>query len=254
MSATTQCPKCGYAADSGFAECPRCGIIVGKFLARQKERAAFAQQVDQASAATLESFARAGAFKIEQHKEWGEILSGLETRNKYRVADLANQTVFEAEEEGGGIAAVLARFLLTHLRPFTIRLFSPQGREIYTLERPFRFYFHALDIRKPDGTVLGRVERRFALLRRLYTLRDPHGREIYRLFGPVIRPWTFLIKQDGHEVGKIVKRWSGLVKESFTDADNFGVELPAALDLDQKALFLGATFLIDFVHFEKNKN
>ena len=254
MAATTKCPKCDYAADSKFAECPRCGIIVSKFLARNKELAAFEQQATLASETTLARFAKTGAFKIEQRKEWGEILTGFETRNKYRVADLANQTVFEVEEESGGISALLARFLLTHLRPFTIRLFSPEGREIFTLQRPFRFYFHELEVRKPGGAVLDRVVRRFALLRRLYTLRDRHGREIYQLFGPVIRPWTFLIKEDGREIGKIVKRWSGLVKESFTDADNFGLELPAALDTDLKALFLGATFLIDFVHFEKNKN
>jgi uncharacterized protein YxjI len=254
MASTTQCPKCDYTAESGFAECPRCGIIVSKFLAREQERGAFEQQAAQESHATLERLAKAGAFKIEQRKEWGEILTGFETRNKYRVTDFSNQTVFDVEEESGGIAALLARFLLTHLRPFTIRLFSPQGREIFTLQRPFRFYFHELEVRKPGGSVLGRVVRRFALLRRRYTLRDRHGREIYQLFGPIIRPWTFLIKQDGRDVGKIVKRWSGLLKESFTDADNFGLELPADLDADQKALLLGATFLIDFVHFEKNKN
>ena len=36
----------------------------------------------------------------------------------------------------------------------------------------------------------------------------------------------------------------------MTDADNFGVELPADLDASVKAVFLGAVFLVDFVHFE----
>ena len=42
--------------------------------------------------------------------------------------------------------------------------------------------------------------------------------------------------------------------EGFTDADNFGVMFPAEWDVRLKALFLGAVFLIDFVHFENKGN
>ncbi|MFL2928006.1 MAG: phospholipid scramblase-related protein, partial [Opitutales bacterium] len=64
--------------------------------------------------------------------------------------------------------------------------------------------------------------------------------------------WTFFIKNNGTEYGKITKKWSGLLKESFTEADNFGVVFPEEWDVKVKALFLGAVFLIDFVHFEKD--
>lgn len=52
-------------------------------------------------------------------------------------------------------------------------------------------------------------------------------------------------------VGKITKKWSGLTLEAFTDADKSGVTFPAELDPLLEAVFLGAVFLIDFVHFEK---
>lgn len=94
------------------------------------------------------------------------------------------------------------------------------------------------------------IERRFSVLRRIYSVRDSSGKEIFQLFGPILHPWTFQIKKDGDEYGKITKKWSGLVKESFTDADNFGVMFPAEWEVKLKALFLGAVFLIDFVHFE----
>lgn len=45
-------------------------------------------------------------------------------------------------------------------------------------------------------------------------------------------------------VGKISKQWSGLVKEAFTDADNFGIQFPLDLDVKMKAVMLGACFLI----------
>ena len=44
--------------------------------------------------------------------------------------------------------------------------------------------------------------------------------------------------------GQIRKQWSGIVKEMFTDADNFGVTFPMDLDARIKATLLGAVFLI----------
>ncbi|UCD91407.1 MAG: scramblase [Desulfobacterales bacterium] len=202
----------------------------------------------------MERLNNAQSLVIKQKKEWGEILTGFETRNKYNIMDGWGNQVFEAEEESGSLATILARFFLTYLRPFTMSIFSADGNELFTLKRPFRFYFHELDIYESGGVLLGKIKRRFALLRRIYAVMDRNDREIFQIFGPILRPWTFLIKKNDQEQGKIVKKWSGLGKEIFTDADNFGINFPKALDANQKAVFLGALFLIDFVHFEKKQN
>ena len=65
------------------------------------------------------------------------------------------------------------------------------------------------------------------------------------------RPWTFIVERRGVECGRIVKQWSGLVREACTDADNFGVEFRKNLDTKHKVLLLAAVFLIDFLHFEQ---
>ena len=49
--------------------------------------------------------------------------------------------------------------------------------------------------------------------------------------------------------------WSaGLLKEGFTDADNFGVTFPSDWPIESKTLALAAVFLIDLVHFENKGN
>jgi uncharacterized protein YxjI len=145
---------------------------------------------------------------------------------------------------------MLLRWFLKALRPFTIAVLTESGQVILRVNRPFRFYFHRADVVDSQGQTIGVIERRFSVLRRIYSVRDSSGKEIFQLFGPILHPWTFQIKKDGDEYGKITKKWSGLVKESFTDADNFGVMFPAEWEVKLKALFLGAVFLIDFVHFE----
>ena len=56
---------------------------------------------------------------MKQKKEWGEILSGFEARNKYVVLDENGREVLAAFEEGG---AMLARWLLKSLRAFVMRI------------------------------------------------------------------------------------------------------------------------------------
>ena len=184
---------------------------------------------------------------VSQQKEWGEILTGFETKNRYAVSDMSGRRLYLAAEEAG---STLLRWFLKALRPFTIAVLTENGQVVLRVIRPFRFYFHRAEVVDSQGRTLGAIERRFSVLRRIYSVLDSSGEEVFQLFGPILHPWTFQIRNDGVEYGKITKKWSGLLKEGFTDADNFGVMFPAEWDVKLKALFLGAVFLIDFVHFE----
>lgn len=188
---------------------------------------------------------------ITQQKEWGEILTGFEARNRYVISDESGNRLYLAAEEPG---STLIRWFLKALRPFTINVLTEDGHVVMRVTRPFRFYFHKAEVVDSQRLSLGVIERRFSLLRRIYSVFNSSGEEVFQLFGPILHPWTFEIKEGEAEYGKIVKMWSGLLKEGITDADNFGVMLPAEWDVKLKALFLGAVFLIDFVHFENQGN
>ena len=104
------------------------------------------------------------------------------------------------------------------------------------------------------GRLLGVAQQRFSLLRKRLDLAGPTGRPLARLTGPLLRPWTVLVEQgpesNPREVGRIEKKWSGLLRETFTDADNFLVTLPAG-DEPLRALVLAAAVLVDFLWFER---
>ena len=199
----------------------------------------------------MERLSSTSGLVVVQKKEWGEILSGFETKNKYEVMDTEGQSLYAAFEVGGSF---ISRTFLRAMRPFEIQILSLDQQLILRLNRPFRFYFHQLDIFDAQGSLLGTIERQFSILRRKYTISDSNGQQLFELFGPVLHPWTFNIIRDGVELGKITKKWSGLLKEAYTDADNFGIIYPPGTDIKSKALLLGAVFLIDFVHFEQNNN
>lgn len=195
----------------------------------------------------MERLKEAGSLTVRQKKEWGEILTGFEARNRYAVYDGSGQQVYWAAEEG----SLLARLVLKALRPFKLHILSAEGRPAINTEKPFRFYFHEISAFTPDGRLIGSVKREFSLLERKFRVMDAQGGEVCRISAQLLHPWTFKVYISGAEAGEILKNWSGLLKESFTDSDNFSVAFPSGASVDHKALLLAALFLIDIVYFER---
>jgi len=184
---------------------------------------------------------------VSQKKEWGEIVTGFETKNKYVVQDEQGQQLYFAAEQKGSL---LARLFLKANRPFYLAILDNNGNIKMSVTRPFRFMFHEATVKDEQGKVLGVIKKNFSIISKHYTLFGSDNNELYTLKGPLLKPWTFNIRKHGNDVGKITKKWSGLLKETFSDADNFGIEFPVNIDNETKAFLLGCVFLIDFVHFE----
>jgi len=53
-------------------------------------------------------------------------------------------------------------------------------------------------------------------------------------------------------IGTIEKKRGNILREMFTNADTYGVDFPLDLDVNAKALILGALFLIDMMYFEES--
>jgi len=186
-------------------------------------------------------------FLIDQSFEAVEAFTGIETRNRYDIRTSAYDSLFWGVEDRGSI---VARILLGGWRPFEITVRSLIDEPVLTLRSPFRRFFHEATITGAAGEPLGTVQRRFGVLRRRYEVRDAADGGTYQLTGTVLHPWTFDVLRDGARCGRIVKRWSGLFRESSGDADRFEADFPQDWPERHKALLLGAALLLDSAHFE----
>mmetsp|Transcript_961 Transcript_961/g.1957 ORF Transcript_961/g.1957 Transcript_961/m.1957 type:complete len:184 (-) Transcript_961:287-838(-) len=152
-----------------------------------------------------------------------------------------------------------------NLRPFSMPILLPNGRPAFTLQRPYKCVpsccwfctlqeLHILRGDGSDGTRLGTVYQEYSLFTRWFKVCDGSGNLIYRIKGPCCHPWTFQIMDPSGqtELGRISKKWSGLLKEMFTDADNFNVEFPQDSTPEVRATLMGALFLIDYLFFEQS--
>jgi len=184
---------------------------------------------------------------VQQQKEMMEILTSFETRNRYKVMASEGQELFFAYEVAD---SWFLRHFLKAMRPFKMDVVDQLKQPVLHLERPFTFIFHKIEVYDKNRVKLGYVRKRFSLIRRIYTVYDEADNEILELMGPILKPWTLIIQQQGAEIGRLVKRWSGLLKEAVSDADNFTLNFPMSLEVKHKAILLAAVFLIDFVQFE----
>jgi len=150
-------------------------------------------------------------------KEWTEILTGLETQNKYTIAGESGEELYYVGEE----SSFLLRMLLRQWRPFTMHILSLAGMRLFSLKRVFKFFMQRMEIVDASGIHLGVIQQRFVWFARKFQIYDANGVQLFEIHGPFFRPWTFQIMNHGKEVGVISKKWSGLSKELFTTADNF---------------------------------
>jgi len=199
-------------------------------------------------------FSRPQRLSVRQRKRWLEILTSFDARNVYVVYDESGNPVLNVQEQGSGFGSLVKRLFLASYRPFTSHVEDLGGQGlVLSLRRPFRFIFHRLEVSDPQGNLIGAIQRRWTWFRRKYIVEGADGQELATLFGPLFRPWTFKILMPGskQEVGLVQKKWSGLLKEMFTEADNFWVAFENVADPRLRALLFSATVLIDVVHFER---
>jgi uncharacterized protein YxjI len=205
----------------------------------------------------LDTLLGARKLLVRQVKEWSEILLGYEARNHYEVLDEGGSVVARVAEEGSGFGRWLGRQFLGRCRRATLHVLEPGGRELARIEKPFRWYFHEVEL-AIDGQPAGRIVRRFTIFSDRFALMGADGRELISIergfFDHFRFRGTFKVTMGGLEVARITKEWRGVLAEWFTDADLFGVEFLADdLDPAVRALLFAGTFLIDFTCFEQNQ-
>ena len=234
-------------------ECERCGVIFAKHQTVTERRT----PSDDFEPNFRQMLLEPQRLYIEQHyRHWYEILLNWEQRNEYSVMDEGKRPVGFVVEQGTGLVPALLRVFTGSHRPFYIAVLSVNFEPILELDRQFFFLFSNMEIKGATGQTIGRVRRRFSLLYREYDLEDRHGHVFARIRSPLFRFWTFpVVDASGRQRAVITKKWSGLGKEYFTDADNFGVDFGDGQWMpEQRAVIFAASIAIDFDFFENNQN
>jgi len=191
---------------------------------------------------------------FRQIRELAEIFLNFETVNKFMIFDHEGAPCGQVIERGSGLFAFLKRMVLGSHRPFVIDVFDASGKSVLTFDRTFFWLFSDIYIRNAEGTLIGSAHRKFGIINKIYELRDGNGMTFAHVNSSLFKIWTFAIRDAaGTEIARISKKWTGVLKEVFTDADNFMIEFGShSWTLAQRTVIFATAISVDFDFFENN--
>lgn len=252
------CPKCDAEIERSMTDCPACGVIIAKFQQRGSRQSSTAPAEDHDwdayDPAMKYVLGSSDQLFIQQHaRSWLEILFNWEQVNQYFI-QIGQRQVGYIEELNVSFFRTLSRLFLGSHRPLDVAVVTG-NTQILELRRKFFFFFSNLQVMTTRGTVLGRVQRRLGIINRRYDLIDESGDVFATIRSPFFRIWTFhIFDRNDNKVGMISKKWSGFLKEAFTDADNFLIDFGAGeWTPAQRAVIFATAISIDFDFFENNQ-
>ncbi|XP_053409244.1 phospholipid scramblase 2-like [Mercenaria mercenaria] len=201
--------------------------------------------------------------KIHQHFDTLEVLSGFERNNKYQICNSGNQQFMYAKED----TDCLTRQCFGTMRPFTMNITDNNMQPLIQLYRPLKCVgscmwcccLQEMSIMSPPGVSIGSVKQIWTCWLPKYEVHDNQGNHLFTINGECCycaccTDIMFNVSDaQGTEIGRITKHWGGL-RELCGGVNDFSVQFPANMDVFQKTLLVGSTFLIDFIYFERNKN
>lgn len=210
----------------------------------------------------LEYLAQLDNIHVLQHVEPLELMTRFETNNRYDIKNNIDQMVYIVTEDTDDFT----RNAYRNLRPFVLRVTDCLGREIMTMQRPFRCTCccfccpcarQELEVQCPPGVTIGFVAEHWNLCRASYSIQNEKKESMMRVRGPCATygcgsDSVFEINSlDGvSNIGSIIRKWNGFLS-TMVNADHFEIRFPLALDVKMKAMIFGSCFLIDFMYFER---
>ena len=197
-------------------------------------------------------FTKTAQVIIQQRKELAELF-GFETRNKYEIYDENKKLIGFCAEQQKGILGFLLRQFLGHWRTFEVHFFDENRKVAMKANHPFRFFFQEFHIFNSAGQKIGWADQRFGIFTKKFDVYNSQDELIFEMRSGFFSFWTFpFTDKRGVERAVIKKRWSGLLKEMFLDADNFAILFnDSTLNQTERELIVALSIFTDLQYFEQ---
>ncbi|KAK5639228.1 hypothetical protein RI129_011720 [Pyrocoelia pectoralis] len=197
---------------------------------------------------------------IQQTVELNDLLSNLESENRYTVKVPHGETLYYASEQSSSFE----RLCFGTSRSFIMKLYDQTQQEALQFRRRlacgtclFWCYVQTLEVWLPSTEFIGVVKQQMHLSVPMFRVYNRDQDVIYRIEGPHTCACTSLGK-DAHfkvftadgmtQVGSINHQW-----DQLQVAYNLCIQFPSrSIDTKHKALLLGAAFLLEYMYYQSS--
>ncbi|QHI35681.1 hypothetical protein IMCC3317_10280 [Kordia antarctica] len=183
--------------------------------------------------------------------------------NSYFIDEKVNYFKFENcykvfNDKGNEIGSVnqkistgqkLLRLILNKkMLPFKLEIKDSNDNIQATISRGWTFFMSTIKIDDSRGHTIGSIKQKFTLIKPTFKINDSSGQLISEINGDW-KAWNFKINDSRKkEIGTISKKWNGAMKEIFTSADKYNVNINSDItDTTKKMAILSGAITIDMV-------
>jgi uncharacterized protein YxjI len=172
----------------------------------------------------------------------------IELSDQYRILDEDGNEIGHINEEGQSVLKKAARLVSNLDQFFTHRLavYDRENTKVVELVRPRKFMKSRVEVSDGLGRKVGTIAQKNVFGKKRFALEDPSGQALGAINAENWRAWDFAIEDStGAEVGRITKKWAGLLKEGFTTADNYILAITGEVSPDLRLIMLASAAGVD---------
>jgi uncharacterized protein YxjI len=172
----------------------------------------------------------------------------IEMTNEYRILDPDGQEVGSIRQEGQSKAKKLLRFVTDVDQFLTHRLSvcEADGTKLLELIRPAKILKSTIQVRDPGGRDRGSIVQENVIGKKHFGLRSSAGDQLGWIDAENWRSWDFVVHANGGAaIARITKKWAGFLREGFTTADHYVLEITAPMKDDIRFLVVASAAALD---------
>ncbi len=166
--------------------------------------------------------------------------------NAYKVYDEVGEIGLIKQRLTTG-QKMLRLLLKKAMLPFHLEITDLNGDTLVSIKRGWTFWMSKITLFDNTGNLLGTIRQKFAILKPTFKIADETGLEIASITGDW-KGWNFKIIDNNNQIGTISKKWNGILKEAFTTADKYVVDIvPEYAEDKKKMAIVSCAITIDMV-------
>jgi|TARA_B110000908_G_C10214969_1_gene432313 uncharacterized protein YxjI len=168
--------------------------------------------------------------------------------NCYKVFNDKGNEIGSVNQKISTGQKILRLLLNKNMLPFQLEIKDSNGNLQSSISRGWTFFMSKIIINDSNGNNIGSIKQKFKLFKPTFRIYNKSEQLVSVITGDW-KAWNFKINDSkDKQIGTISKKWNGAMKEIFTTADKYNVDINQEFtDTTNKIAILSGAITIDMV-------
>jgi uncharacterized protein YxjI len=168
--------------------------------------------------------------------------------NCYQIYNDKGESIGAVKQKLTTGQKILRLLLKKSMLPFLLEIKNSNDVLESSISRGWTFFMSKIIIKNAQGFIIGTIQQKFKLFKPTFKIINASEMVVAEITGDW-KAWNFVINDSSNvQIGTISKKWNGAMKEIFTSADKYNVNIdPNYSRKENKIAILSGAITIDMV-------